>query len=179
MRFHNQIAILIAALIFGISPSLAQQPQNTQANPLDNVPDKMPFNIPYGAPIIAARAQAVIQAAEQEANKRGWPLNIAVVDSGGNLVSFLRMDGAQLASIAISEHKARASVKYRRATRVFEDAVQKSDYKYILSLDDAIASRGGIPLVEDGKIIGGVGCSGGTGSQDEVVCTAGAAVINK
>ena len=176
MRFHNQIAIFISALIFGISPSLAQQPQNTQANPLDNVPDKMPFNIPYGAPIIAARAQAVIQAAEQEANKRGWPLNIAVVDSGGNLVSFLRMDGAQLASIAISEHKARASVKYRRATRVFEDAVQKSDYKYILSLDDAIASRGGIPLVEDGKIIGGVGCSGGTGSQDEVVCTAGAAV---
>ena len=122
MRFYNQIAILVAALIFGISPSLAQQPQNTQANPLDNVPDKMPFNIPYGAPITAARAQDVIQAAEQEANRRGWPMNIAVVDSGGNLVSFLRMDGAQLASIAISEHKARASVKFRRATRVYEDA---------------------------------------------------------
>lgn len=179
MRFYSQIAIFVAALIFGISPSLAQQPQNTQANPLDNVPDKMPFNIPYGAPITAARAQAVIEAAVQEANRRGWPQNIAVVDSGGNLVSFLRMDGAQLASIVISEHKARASVKYRRATRVYEDAVQKSDYKYILSLDDAIASRGGIPLVEDGKIIGGVGCSGGAGSQDEVVCTAGAAVINK
>jgi uncharacterized protein GlcG (DUF336 family) len=179
MRFYNPIAILVAALIFGISPALAQQPQNLQANPLDNVPDKMPFNIPYGAPITAARAQDVIKTAEQEAIKRGWPLNIAVVDSGGNLVLFLRMDGAQLASIAISEHKARASVKFRRATRVYEDAVQKSDYKYILSLDDAIASRGGIPLVEDGKIIGGVGCSGGAGSQDEVVCTAGAAVINK
>ena len=139
----------------------------------------MPFNLPYGAPITAARAQAVIQAAEQEAGRRGWPMNIAVADSGGNLVSFLRMDGAQLASIAVSQHKARASVKYRRATRVFEDAVQKSDYKYVLSLDDVIASRGGIPLVEDGKIIGGVGCSGGAGSQDEVVCTAGAAVINK
>jgi uncharacterized protein GlcG (DUF336 family) len=106
-------------------------------------------------------------------------MNIAVADSGGNLVAFSRMDGAQLASIAVSQHKARASVKYRRPTRVYEDAVQKSDYKYILSLDDAIASRGGIPLVEDGKIIGGVGCSGGAGSQDEVVCTAGAAVINK
>ena len=165
--------------MFGIGPSLAQQPQNTPANPLDAIPEKMPFNIPYGAPITAARAQEVIQAAAEEANKRGWPLNIAVVDSGGNLVSFLRMDGAQLASIAIAQHKARASVKYRRATRVFEDAVQKSDYKYILSLDDAIASRGGIPLVEDGKMIGAVGCSGATGSQDEVVCTAGAAVINK
>ena len=178
MRFYNQIAIVIAALI-GISPALAQQPQNPPANPLDTVPDKMPFNIPYGAPITAARAQAVIQAAEQEASRRGWPMNIAVADSGGNLVSFLRMDGAQLASIAVSQHKARASVKYRRPTRVYEDAVQKSDYKYILSLDDVIASRGGIPLVEDGKIIGGVGCSGGAGSQDEVVCTAGAAVINK
>ena len=179
MRFYNQIAIVAVASIFGIGSSLGQQPPNTPPNPLDNVPDKMPFNIPYGAPITAARAQDVIKAAEQEANKRGWPLNIAVVDSGGNLVSFLRMDGAQLASIAISEHKARAAVKYRRATRVYEDAVQKSDYKYILSLDDAIASRGGIPLVEDGKIIGAVGCSGGAGSQDEVVCTAGAAVINK
>ena len=141
MRFCNQIAILVAALI-GISPSLAQQPQNTQANPLDNVPDKMPFNIPYGAPITAARAQDVIQAAEKEANKRGWPLNIAVVDSGGNLVAFLRMDGAQLASIAISEHKARASVKYRRATRVYEDAVQKSDYKSLAACRTEVYRQG-------------------------------------
>jgi hypothetical protein len=64
------------------------------------------------------------------------------------------MDGALLASITIAEHKARAAVKYRRPTRAFEDAVQKSDYKFILSLDDVIASRGGIPLIEDGKIIG-------------------------
>ena len=50
---------------------------------------------------------------------------------------------------------------------------------YLLTLDDVIASRGGIPLIEDGKIIGAIGCSGATGSQDEVVCTAGAATINK
>jgi uncharacterized protein GlcG (DUF336 family) len=84
-----------------------------------------------------------------------------------------------LASIPIAEHKARAAVKYRRPTRIFEDAVQKSDYKFILSLDDVIASRGGIPLIEDGKIIGAIGCSGGTGLQDEAVCTAAAATINK
>ena len=85
----------------------------------------------------------------------------------------------QLASIAISEHKARAAVKYRRPTKAFEDAVQKFDLKYILTLDDVIASRGGIPLIEDGKIIGAIGCSGGTGSQDEATCTAGAALVNK
>ena len=106
-------------------------------------------------------------------------MNIAVVDSGANLVAFLRMDDAQLASIPIAEHKARAAVKYRRPTKAFEDVVQKFDLKYILTLDDVIASRGGIPLTEEGKIIGAVGCSGGTGSQDEATCTAGAAVVNK
>jgi len=106
-------------------------------------------------------------------------MNIAVVDSGANLVAFVRMDGAQLGSIPIAEHKARAAAKYRRPTRAFEDAVQKFDFKYILSLDDIVASRGGIPLVEDGKVIGAVGCSGGTGSQDEAICTAAAALVNK
>ena len=148
------------------------------ANPLDTVPEKMPFNTPYGAPISLERAQAAIHAAVAEANKRGWPLNVAVVDSGGSLVSFARMDGAQLASIAISKHKARAAAKFRRPTRVFEEAMQKG-FTYIATLDGIIASRGGIPLVEDGKLIGAIGCSGGTGSQDEVVCTAGAATINK
>ena len=114
-----------------------------------------------------------------EAAKRGWQINIAVVDSGANLVTFLRMDGAQLASIAVSEHKARAAVKFRRPTKAFEDAVQKAGFNYVLTLDDIVASRGGIPLIEDGKIIGGIGCSGGTGSQDEVACAAAAATINK
>lgn len=157
------------------APAAAAAP----ANPLDVVPDKMPFNLPYGAPISAARAQAAIQAAAAEAAKRGWALDIAVVDSGANLVAFLRMDGAQLASIPIAEHKARASARFRRPTRAHEDAVQKLGYEFVLTLDDVIASRGGIPLVEDGKLIGAIGCSGGTGSQDEAACTAGAATINK
>ena len=147
--------------------------------PLDVVPDKMPFNTPYGAPIALQRAQVAVQAAVAEASKHGWQVNIAVVDSGANLVTFVRMDGAQLASIAISEHKARVAVKFRRPTRAFEDAVQKAGFNYVLTLDDIVASRGGIPLVEDGKIVGAIGCSGGTGSQDEVVCTAGAARVNK
>lgn len=150
-----------------------------QANPLDVIPDKMPFNVPYGAPISLARAQAAIAAAVAEAEKHGWALNVAVVDSGANLVAFGRMDGAQLGSIAISEHKARTAVKFRRPTKAFEEGIQKNDYKYQLTLDDVIASRGGIPLVEDGKLIGAIGCSGGAGSQDEVACTAGAGTIGK
>jgi uncharacterized protein GlcG (DUF336 family) len=182
--FLNSLAVTMGAAAAGtamldISNARAQQPSAPAANPLDTVPEKMPFSTPYGAPIGLQRAQAALQAGTDEANKRGWPMNLAVVDSGGNLVAFARMDGAQLASIAIAEHKARAAARFRRPTRAFEDGVQKMDLKYILSLDDVIASRGGIPLVEDGKIIGAIGCSGGTGSQDEVIATAGAATINK
>ena len=155
----------------------AQQP--TAPNPLDVVPEAMPFNTPYGTPIQATRAEAAIQAAVAEALKRGWPSDIAVADSGANLVAFLRMDGAPLGNIAIAEHKARAAVKFRRPTKAFEDAIQRSDFKYLLVSDDVIASRGGIPLIEGGRLIGAIGCSGGTGSQDEVVCMAAAATINR
>ena len=121
------------------------------------------------------RAQSLVQAAVAEATKRGWKMNVAVVDSNGDLVAFGRMDGAQLAPIPISQHKARVAARYRRPTRAFEDAVQKFGLNYILSLDDATR---GIPLVEGGKIIGAIGYSGGTGSQDEATCTAAAGAIN-
>ena len=148
----------------------AQQP-----NPMDVVPDKMPNDIPYGAPIALDHAQAAIGAAVAESKKRGWKLNVAVVDSGSNLVAFQRMDGAQLASIQISEHKARAAATFRRETKAFEDRIQSNNY--LLTLDDVIASRGGVLIMESGRIIGAIGCSGGTGSQDEVVCKAGAATV--
>ncbi len=172
MTLRLRAAILTACLGF-CGAAGAQQP-----NPLDVIPDKMPFNIPYGAPISLARAQAAVAAATAEAEKHGWALNVAVVDSGANLVAFGRMDGAQLGSIAVSEHKARTAAKFRRATKVFEEAVQKGN-NYALGIDDVIVVRGGIPLVEDGKLIGAIGCSGGMGSQDEVACTAGAGTVNK
>jgi glc operon protein GlcG len=174
-------AVMFGAVLLTGGNAVAQQPAAPAApatNPLDVIPDKMPFSTPYGAPISLEKADAAIEAAQAEATKRGWQMNMAVVDTGGNLVAFRRMDGAQLASIAIAQHKARAAVKFRRPTKVFEDAVQKG-IVYIATLDDVVASRGGIPLVEDGKIIGAIGCSGGAGSQDEAVCTAGAATINK
>ncbi|HTC16596.1 MAG TPA: heme-binding protein [Steroidobacteraceae bacterium] len=153
----------------------AQQP--AASNPLDVVPDKMPFDIPYGAPISLEHANGVIAAAVAEAQKHDWKLNVAVVDSGGNLVAFQRMDGAQLASIQISEHKARAAATFRRETKVWENAIQTNGATYALTLDGIIASRGGIPLVVAGKLVGAIGCSGGTSSQDEVACKAGVAAL--
>src|SRR3984885_10714697 len=96
----------------------------TSSNPLDAIPDEIPFDVPYGPPISLDQAQTVIHAAVAEAKKRNWKMNVAVSDSGGNLVAFQRMDGAMLASIQIAEHKARAGVTFRRPTKVFEDGIQ-------------------------------------------------------
>jgi len=163
---------MVSAALLIAGEALAQQP-----NPLDTVPESMPFDIPYGVPISLDRADAAINAAVAEAKKHNWKMNVSVVDSGGNLVAFKRMDGAQLASIQVSEHKARAAAKYRRETKVFENAIQLNNFPYVATLDDVVASRGGIPLVEGGKLIGAIGCSGGTGSQDEVVCKMGVSTV--
>ena len=149
------------------------------SNPLDFVPETIPFDVPYGAPISLERAQAAISAVVAAAKKHDWKMNVAVVDSGGNLVAFQRMDGAMLASIQIAEHKARAAARFRRETKFFENAIQASNFNYLMTLDGVIASRGGMPLIEDGKLIGAIGCSGGTDSQDEVVCKAGVAAISR
>lgn len=173
-KYVMVIAIFFTALL---GAGVSRSEETPKPNPLDTVPDKMPFDIPYGAPIVLERAQSVIAAALAEARKHDWKMNVAVVDSGGNLVAFQRMDGAQLASIQISEHKARAAVTYRRETKVYENAIQVNNMPYVATLDGVITSRGGIPLVEGGKIIGAIGCSGGSGSQDEVACKAGAATV--
>ena len=149
------------------------------SNPLDVVPDAIPFDVPYGAPISLDQAEAVIDAAVAEAKRRNWKMNVAVADSGGNLVAFQRMDGAMLASIQIAEHKARAAATFRRPTKVFEDGINLMHLNYLLAFDGVIASRGGIPLIDQGVIIGAIGFSGGTDSQDEIVSKAGAAVINQ
>jgi len=175
MRFK---ILTLAFAVTGFCTSLSGEAQTpAPVNPLDTVPDNMPFDVPYGAPISLDRAESAIAAAISEAKKHHWKLNVAVVDSGANLVAFQRMDGAQYASIAISEHKARTAASFRRETRFFEDGIQLKQNYYTLTLDGVIASRGGIPLIEGGKLIGAIGCSGGTGSQDEVVCKAGAATI--
>ena len=173
MSLKSALTVAAAGIAFAAGASFAQQPAQ---NPMDVVPDKMPFDIPYGTPISLDAAQAAIAAAVAETKKRGWKMNVAVVDTGGNLVAFARMDGAQTASVAISEHKARAAAMFRRETKVFEAGIQNGN-NYLITLDGVIGSRGGIPLISDGKLIGAIGCSGATGSQDEVACKAGAATV--
>src|SRR3984957_433506 len=162
----------------GSGTGARQALQTAESNPLDFVPEAIPFDTPYGTPISLERALAAVDAAVADAKKRNWKMNVAVVDSGGNLVAFQQMDGAMLASIQIAEHKARAAATFRRPTKEFEVGINVMHLNYLLAFDGVIASRGGIPLIEQGAIIGAIGCSGGADSQDEIVSKAGAAVIN-
>ena len=171
-RSHGATALgLLVALVAGPAWS-----QTAAPNPLDAIPEKIPFDVPYGAPISLERAETVLNAAVAEARARGWKMVCAVVDSGAVLVALKRMDGAQLGSVDVANHKARAAAKYRRETKAFESGVQ-SGLIYLLTLDDVIATRGGIPLVDGGRIVGAVGCSGGAGGQDEATAKAGVAAF--
>jgi glc operon protein GlcG len=166
-------AASLIVTVFAAGSGLAQQ-----AKP-EAVPEKMPFDIPYGNAISIEQAMEVATAAVAESKKRDWKMNIAVVDQSGDLVYFIRMDGAQVASVAISQGKARTAARFRRPSAIFFNAME-SGHNYVTSLDPTlVASAGGNPLVVNGKLIGAIGVSGGTGSQDDVVSKAGAAAINK
>jgi glc operon protein GlcG len=156
------------------APAAATPPANA---PAGGTPAAMPFDIPYGQSIGEEKAKQVLQAAEAEAKKRNWKMNIAVVDTNGELVYFLRMEGAQIASGAISQGKARTAARFRRPTQIFYN-VFESGHGYISTLDPGlVASPGGFPLVENGKLIGAIGCSGGTGDQDALICKVGADLV--
>jgi glc operon protein GlcG len=163
------------ALLIGTG-AFAQVPPNPD-NPNDVIPDAL-SPPPYGEPINLETAKKVAAAAIAETTKRNWnAFCISVVSPSGDLVYFEKQDNCQYASIGISQHKARTAARSRRPTLVFETLIGKGPYFAYLTTLDAIASRGGNPLIVDGKVIGAVGVSGGSGSQDNVVSLAGQAAL--
>ncbi len=182
MRTITSMTLAACAMVAIASPTLAQTPAAAPAmSPVQpsagGTPDAMPFDIPYGVSIGLDRAKQVMAAAEAEAKRRNWKMNIAVVDTNGELVYFERMEGAQIASGPISIGKARTSARFRRESRLFYNAYE-TGHASAGTLDPTlVASPGGFPLVEGGKLIGAVGCSGGTGDQDAAICKVGAEVV--
>ncbi len=125
-------------------------------------------------------AKAIIEAAEKKAEAIGQPMNIAVADAGGNLVAHVRMDGAWLGSIDISIKKAFTSRAFDISTKDLAAYCQpgKDFYGLNTSNDGKIMIfAGGIPLKRDGKVVGAVGVSGGSGEQDHSVAEAGASAF--
>lgn len=176
MRSILAAAAFGAALMIGTN-AFAQVPPDPN-NPNDGPPPDKYSYMPYGEDIKVDAAKQVAAAAVAEANKHGWPMCISIVDTHGELVYFEKMNDCQHASIAISQHKARTAARYRRSTVVLERLSAKGAYfAYLATLDDVTLSRGGNPLVVGGKIVGAVGASGGTGSQDDATSQAGAAAL--
>jgi glc operon protein GlcG len=175
-RLSMMAGALCVALLTGTG-AFAQVPPDP-SNPNEAVPDTM-SPTPYGEPVNIETAKKVAAAAVAELNKRNWRgMCISIVDPHGELVYFERDDNCQFASISISQHKARTAARYRRPTVVFERLLAKGGFfAYLPTLDDVIMSRGGNPLVIGGKIIGAIGVSGGTGSQDDTISQAGAAAV--
>ena len=133
---------------------------------------------PYGPSINGENAKKVATAALAEAKKNGWTQAAAIVDTAGELVYFEKLDGTQFASNDIAIDKARASVRYKRATKVLQDALAAGGEGWrFLTLRGVVAAEGGIPLLMDGRIVGAIGVSGGTGAQDGVAANAGVTAL--
>lgn len=118
-------------------------------------------------------ARKISAAAEAEAAKNKWTVVIAIVDEGGHLISLSRIDGTQTGSVDVAIKKARTAAGFKRASKVFEDAIA-GGRNAILGLDNALGLEGGLPLIYNGQIIGAIGVSGVTSQQDGVVAKAGA-----
>ncbi len=172
LRFSSALS----AVMLLTSSAFAQIPADPN-NPNETLPEKATY-MPYGEPIKLDQAKKAADAALADATKRGWPMCIAVVSPSGDLVYFVKMDDCQYASIGIAQHKAKAAATFRRPTVNFERLLGKGPYfSYLTTLDGMIGSRGGNPIVVNGKIIGAIGVSGGTGSQDDVISQTGVAAI--
>jgi uncharacterized protein GlcG (DUF336 family) len=131
---------------------------------------------PYGPNINLATAKKVAAAAAEEAIKMKINVVIAIVDTGGNIVYLERFDVIQWGSLDVALHKAKCSIMYKRPTKALEDLILKGNTA-ALTLDGIIAIEGGVPILQDGKIIGAIGVSGGSWAQDGEVARAGAAMV--
>ena len=131
---------------------------------------------PYGLNINLAAAKKIAATAAAEAVRINVNAIIAIVDPGGHLVYLERFDKAQYGSIEVAVHKAGCSVAYKRPTKAFEEAVSSGKIS-LLTLDGICAVEGGVPIVQNGKIAGAIGVSGGTVQEDGQIAAAGVGAL--
>ena len=133
---------------------------------------------PYGVPISLENAKKVAAPALAEALKNNLSVAVAIVDTSGNLVYYEKMDNTQLGSAKVAIDKAHSAAVFKRPTKAFEDVLASGGTGLrVLGLPGAIPVEGGIPLLIDGKIVGAIGVSGATGSQDAQCAKTGADIL--
>ncbi len=152
-----QVALAVAVGLLCVTVTSAQAPMG------------------YGSAITADTAKKVAAPAVAEARKNQWAMAVAIVDTAGDLVYFERMDETQVGSVDVAIDKARSAVRFKRPTKAFQDIVAAGGEGIrILALRGAVPVEGGIPIISGGKIVGAIGCSGGTSQQDGTCAQAGA-----
>ena len=162
---HASLVLFLALITFISSIAQTQKPATAP--------------LTYGEPIKLDQAEKVMAAALQEAIKNNWTMAIAIVDAGGNLVLFKKMDNTQLGSIEVAKAKATTANNFKRPTKVLEDAVAGGGIGLrLLSLPGVATLEGGELILENGKIIGAIGVSGAQSTQDGQVAKAGGSVVN-
>src|SRR6188474_3390745 len=171
MRTGVLTALIIGAGLWFGALAHAQQPAPAPPAPAPAAPSPPPE---YGPPVTNEQAKAAAAAAFAEAKKNNWRMAFAIVGPAGELVYFEKMDGTQMASGDISQGKARTAVMFRRPSKTFADQYAAGNSAFMTFPEKPVASEGGLPIVVNGKIIGAVGASGGTGQQDGVAAAAGA-----
>ena len=168
MRMPRILSLVVGAVLMSVAATVGAQA------PTPPAPAPAPAAPPgYGAPITLEQAKKVMAGAEAEATKNKWPVVIAILDSGGNLVMLQRLDNAQWGSVDIAKDKARSAVALRRPTKVFQDLIAQGGANLRLLNIGYSVLEGGIPIVVGGKIIGSVGVSGVTSQQDAQIAQAG------
>ena len=132
---------------------------------------------PYGPEVSHQVAAKIVAGALEEARKRGWRLAVAVVDPHGALVHFEKIDDTQTSGPHIAIEKARTAAMFRRPSRVFEEGLAKRPA--YLGLPGVTPIIGGLPIIVDGKVVGGVGASGAASEEDEQAVMAGLLVLTR
>ncbi len=159
--------LLVLAFVWCAASALAQQPPIANSN-----------LTPYGPPVSLETAKKAAAAAVAETRKNNWNMAVAVVDPGGNLVYYEKMDNTQLGSAKVAVNKARSAALFKRPTKAFQDALAGGGVGLrVLAIEGAVPVEGGFPLIVDGKVIGAIGLSGDTSEHDAQCAKAGADAI--
>jgi uncharacterized protein GlcG (DUF336 family) len=122
-------------------------------------------------------AKQILTAAQADARRNGWTMVVCIVDDGAHVICLERMDGTQIARVTVAQDKASTAVRFKRPTKALEDAVAGGRL-VVMKLGGATPVEGGLPIVVDGEVIGGIGVSGGTSPQDGIVAAAGLRVLD-
>jgi glc operon protein GlcG len=167
-------SVVAISVVLSAGPALAQQAAPPAAGTVSTA------TLPYGPPVTLDQAKRAMAAAELEALKNSWQVAIAILDSGGNMVMFHKIDNTQLSAGEGAEGKARTALQFKRPSKALDDAIAAGGGGMrLLALKDITPLEGGIPLVANGAIVGAIGVSGALSAQDAQVAKAGADTLAK